>query len=123
MLIIYRLTFHPLAKYPGPFLAKITSYYDAYYGWTGHRHQEKFRCQQKYGDIFRFGPNFLIIQTPEALREVYLHAKQRYVRKGDNYYILYDKETSATAFTVEEDQHAFQRRVMAHAFSEQALKE
>lgn len=121
-MIVYRLTLHPLAKYPGPFLAKITSHYDAYQSWSGHRHQDQFRCQQKYGNVFRYGPNFLVIQTPEALQELYLHAKQRPVRKADNYYMSYDRGTTSTAFTVNKDHHAFQRRVMSYGFSEHALK-
>jgi hypothetical protein len=47
--IVYRLTLHPLANYPGPFLAKITDIYLAYHAYKGDRHLEFFRCHEKYG--------------------------------------------------------------------------
>lgn len=121
-MISYRLTLHPLAKYPGPFLAKITSLYDAYQGWHGHRYQDQFRCQQKYGNVFRYGPNFLIIQTPEALQELYLNAASRPVRKADNYYMNYTRGKVSTAFMIDKKEHVNKRKVLANAFSERALK-
>lgn len=47
--IVYRLTLHPLAKYPGPFLAKITDIHLAYHAWRGDRHLQFYRCHEKYG--------------------------------------------------------------------------
>jgi hypothetical protein len=49
LVITYRLTLHPLAKYPGPFLAKITDIYLAYHAWKGDRHLEYYRSHEKYG--------------------------------------------------------------------------
>lgn len=50
--IIYRLTLHPLAKYPGPFLGKVTAWYDTYHAWKKDRHLDQQRCQQRYGMSF-----------------------------------------------------------------------
>lgn len=47
--VVYRLTLHPLAKYPGPFLAKITDIHLAYHAWRGDRHLQFYRCHEKYG--------------------------------------------------------------------------
>jgi hypothetical protein len=44
------LTLHPYAKYPGPLLAKLTSFYATYYAYTGDMHLDIERCHQKYGE-------------------------------------------------------------------------
>lgn len=46
---IYRLYFHPLSKYPGPFLAKITNAHQTLHAYRGDRHLELFRQHEKYG--------------------------------------------------------------------------
>lgn len=48
-LVVYRLCFHPLAKYPGPFLAKITDVHQLYHAWKGDRHLEFWRMHERYG--------------------------------------------------------------------------
>jgi hypothetical protein len=50
--VVYRLTLHPLAKYPGPFLAKITDIHLAYHAWKGDRHLQFYRCHEKYGTCY-----------------------------------------------------------------------
>ena len=50
-LCIYRLFFHPLSKYPGPFLAKITNARAAYYGIIGDHHLDVAECHKRYGTI------------------------------------------------------------------------
>ncbi|KZL67682.1 benzoate 4-monooxygenase cytochrome P450 [Colletotrichum tofieldiae] len=44
--LIYRLWLHPLAKYPGPLLARITNLYSAYHAWRGDIHRD---IHLKYG--------------------------------------------------------------------------
>jgi hypothetical protein len=55
VLAIYRLTLHPLAKFPGPKIAAATRWYEFYYDVVpsrstgGHYHHEVERMHEKYG--------------------------------------------------------------------------
>lgn len=60
---IYRLTFHPLAKFPGPKLAAITSLWAAYYDLRKNPSLAKKlpALHDKYGPIVRTFPNGTIV--------------------------------------------------------------
>lgn len=51
---IYRVYFHPLAKYPGPFWAKVTTLYDFYQAWSEHRAHNFLALHRKYGWWYPF---------------------------------------------------------------------
>lgn len=121
-LVIYRLTLHPLAKYPGPFLARITSWYDVYHCYRKDRHVDQYRCQQKYGKVFRYGPNYLVMNTTEGLKDIYANGKTNNVQKSKMYSFLHEKGSCSTHTAIDRDLHAFKRRVLGQAFSEQALR-
>ena len=118
---IYRVYFHPLSKYPGPFLAKLTDLYSTYHAWKGDRHLEFWRCHEEYGPIVRFGPNSLSFNTNTALKDIY--GFKANVRKSDFYSAFpATKDAYSTHSAIDRAQHARKRRVLSHAFSDAAIK-
>lgn len=55
--IFYRLYLHPLAKYPGPFWAKISDLPSYYYTLKQDRHVWLLKLQQQYGAFFTSSRN------------------------------------------------------------------
>lgn len=119
-LVIYRIFFHPLAKYPGPLLAKLTDAYMLYYAWRGDRHLEFWRMHEKYGKFVRFGPNALSANSNTALKEIY--GFRANVRKAE-FYDAFVHPAPNTHNARDRDLHARKRRVLSHAFSDGAIKE
>ena len=119
--VVYRIFFHPLSKYPGPLLAKVTDLYSTYHAWKGDRHLEFWRCHEQYGPIIRFGPNSLSFNTSSALKEIY--GFKANVRKAD-FYLAFPatKDSFSTHSAIDKVAHARKRRVLSHAFSDAAVK-
>ncbi|KAK6065107.1 cytochrome p450 [Seiridium cupressi] len=78
-LVIYRLYFSPLAKFPGSRLAAATSWYEFYYDWwlDGRFVFEVERLHNKYGPIVRINPNELSIRDPSFYNEIYVSESKR----------------------------------------------
>ena len=54
--LMYRLSpFHPLAKYPGPAIAKTSKLWAAYIGSKGGLHRYYKSLHERYGDVVRVG--------------------------------------------------------------------
>jgi hypothetical protein len=119
--IVYRLTLHPLAKYPGPLLARITDLYLAYYAYKGSRHLAFHRAHVQYGSYVRLGPNLLSVNTPTGLKTIYGFRSN--VRKA-SFYEAFPSTPKAVSVhsAIDKAQHARKRRVMSHAFSDSAIK-
>lgn len=75
LVIVYRLTLHPLAKFPGPKLAAASQAYEAYYDlWYkgGGEFSPKIRnLHKKYGPIVRISPIELSINDAEFCAMLY----------------------------------------------------
>jgi D-serine deaminase-like pyridoxal phosphate-dependent protein len=64
----YRLSpFHPLAKYPGPVLARVSRLWAAQGVIRGYQHLESHELFARYGDVVRTGPNHLIMRNASAI--------------------------------------------------------
>lgn len=52
-IVVYRLHFHPLSRYPGPFWARITSFPSYWHTLRQDRHIWLWRLQEEYGKCRR----------------------------------------------------------------------
>ena len=119
----YRLFFHPLRQFPGPWAAKLTKWVDFYHTAPGKRHEWLPSLHEKYGDIVRIGPNELSFSNPGAVK--YLHGPQgARLRKGPYYDTKPWKTTDGTSMagTRDWEDHRIRRRIWDHGFSQKALK-
>lgn len=76
VVIVYRLHFHPLAGVPGPKLAAVTGWYEAYYelfhrGLGGQYTFHIGELHVKYGPIVRISPREVHIDDPEFYSTIY----------------------------------------------------
>ncbi|KAJ3515892.1 hypothetical protein NLJ89_g1470 [Agrocybe chaxingu] len=62
-ILLYRASpWHPLAKYPGPLLCKLSKFYLAFKAARGGKQHIYYKnLHEKYGNVVRVGPNELII--------------------------------------------------------------
>ncbi|KIW17543.1 hypothetical protein PV08_04737 [Exophiala spinifera] len=117
--VVYLRYFHPLSKYPGPFLASVTNFWKFYQYSTLRFPNTLIKLHEKYGPIVRIGPNDLDFNYPEAIAPIYKTGKK--MPKG----VFYNAFTSFVPNifgTTDEHHHALRRRQTAHAFSVNALK-
>ncbi|KAK2603236.1 hypothetical protein N8I77_009707 [Diaporthe amygdali] len=119
--VVYRLYLHPLAKYPGPFWAKITSFPSYWHALKQDRHLWLFQLQEEFGSTFRYAPNSILINTPNAFKAIY--GPKGNVKKGV-FYLVWPRnvDTLTTLNVIDTEIHGRKRRVLNHSFSDRALR-
>ncbi|KAH8691695.1 benzoate 4-monooxygenase cytochrome P450 [Phaeosphaeriaceae sp. PMI808] len=118
---IYNLFFHPIAKIPGPFLARISLWPSFYHAYKGDRHVWIWQQFERYGPRFRAGPNIVLFRTPAAHNDIYNHKAN--VRKSSFYDALVrHNDDRNTLNTTNVALHAQKRRSLSLAFTEQPIR-
>ncbi|KAK7442889.1 hypothetical protein CaCOL14_011107 [Colletotrichum acutatum] len=69
--LTYNVLFHPLARVPGPFLAKLNDFWHAYQLYTDMRHETLCKLHDQYGPLVRLGPSTISVNTTEGYQKVY----------------------------------------------------
>lgn len=69
--ILYWRYIHPLAKYPGPFLASLTDIWQSYQFLTLRQPYHLTELHERYGPIVRYGPDKLSITEEAAIPAIY----------------------------------------------------
>lgn len=120
-LVVYRIWFHPLSKYPGPKLQAAWYLPHLYHNHVvGDGVRRVARQHVKYGPIVRIGPNHLSIDGSIGWKDIYAHhAGKEEFRKS----VVPTPGADQTLIVAPKDAHRRMRRQLAHAFSDAALIE
>ncbi|KAI9447575.1 high nitrogen upregulated cytochrome P450 monooxygenase 2 [Lactarius indigo] len=115
--LAYRLSpLHPLAKYPGPVIAKSSKWWAAYLGGEGDWHRYCKNLHDHYGDIVRIGPNALSIRDPSLIPTI---LGKGGLPKGP----YWDNRPQSVVAQRDPIKHMNQRKPWNRAFSSAAIKE
>jgi len=123
-LALYRLYFHPLRRIPGPKLYAVSGLPLAVNNqFRGLFNRDVLKFHEKHGDIVRTGPNQLSLNG-NFWPEVFGLARsgKPEFSHWDDFYQHGDK-SNQSLFPADKENHRRQRRVIAHAFSDAAVKE
>jgi cytochrome P450 len=121
-LVIYRLFFHPLHKYPGPTLAALTEGYEAYYNLIkqGGLVKEIAKLHRVYGPVVRIGPNVLHFNNRQAYHDIYTNGTT--LTKDPGFYRTGGAYQIQSSIVVCDAQEAKTRRsILGQAFSRRAV--
>ncbi|KAL2794802.1 cytochrome P450 [Aspergillus keveii] len=92
---LYRIYFHPLRKYPGPSVARFTSWWGVWKLARGaNRYQLHDELHRRYGDIVRIAPNYISVNRVDALAVFYGAGTQ--CGKSHTFYNLKDVKSLQT---------------------------
>jgi cytochrome P450 len=121
-LYIYRLFFHPLARFPGPKLAALSLWYEFYFDALKHG-QYVFRIKEmhdEYGPIVRISPDELHINDPDFIPEL-MPTTGRKTEKYPRVLQLFGFSEAAIT-TKDHDMHRMRRASMSRMFSKESVR-
>ncbi|KAK9422863.1 hypothetical protein SUNI508_04530 [Seiridium unicorne] len=117
-ILIYRGYFHRLGKFPGPFAARLSSF------WTVRKSSGEFKfhrnleaLHRQYGDFVRIGPRLLSINRADALPELMALNKGVWWSHTGN-----DHTKLSFSLSRSPEDHKQRRRPWEQAFSTQSLE-
>jgi cytochrome P450 len=121
----YNLYLHPLAKFPGPRLNSMSPLPGIYSLLRGRLPLDNKLLHDKYGSVVRVSPNELAFNSAQAWEDIYGHRQGRPNMHKDPIHVgSVDPLPGASTLTMaDDDNHARQRRALAHSFSTKALLE
>ncbi|KAI2609364.1 cytochrome P450 [Hypoxylon fragiforme] len=116
----YQLLLHPLRNYPGPLIAKFTNAYAGYFAVKRNIHLEIWRNHQKYGPVFRLGPDRLVFSTAPALRDIYQNER---VTKPPIYLATQSQSNAHSTWnSLDRDMHRRKRKLVGRATTEASMR-
>ncbi|KAK1963578.1 averantin oxidoreductase [Colletotrichum sublineola] len=122
-LAIYNIYFHPLSKYPGPRLAAATPWWTAYSLFRGCTPFDLLELHNRYGPVVRTAPDTLSYIKAPQWKEIYGHKQigQPEFSKDEKYHA--SLKSVPLIINADREYHSYVRKLLAHGFSEKAMRE
>jgi cytochrome P450 len=122
--VVYRLLFHPLAKFPGPRWNAVTSVPYLLATFAGDQPRYLHRLHEIHGDVVRTTPNTLSFSSPDAAREIYSgRPGVPELRKDPHFYTKAVSGAYSILTTPSHADHVRYRRLLNPGFSDRAIRE
>ena len=121
--IFYNLLLHPLRTYPGPLLARATLLVYQKQILNGHPHLWLQDLHRIYGPVVRCSPNILSFIEPEVWKDVYGYKATSFLKDIKHFYGPDAYGSPPGLMRADNVNHAHQRKLVSHAFSDKALKD
>lgn len=119
---VYRITFHPLASYPGPKIAALTRLWYVYHLINGTLVQEVRRLHGLYGVVIRVAPDELAFTSSDGWKDIYGFRRGKPEMSKDTPWYK-DAAAGMGIVSANREKHAYYRRLMSRGFSDAALQE
>ncbi|KAF7377746.1 hypothetical protein MSAN_00197600 [Mycena sanguinolenta] len=120
-IVAYRLSpFHPLARYPGPVIAKVTKLWSTWKTAQGYKYLWHKELHDKYGPYVRTGPDELSVIDATAVCQILNFGgleKGRYYESGRH------KDTPPTIVSLSGEAHTARRRAWNRALTSACIRE
>ncbi|KAH6985234.1 putative cytochrome P450 [Ilyonectria destructans] len=120
--ILYMRYFHPLARFPGPFIASISNVYYARSMLSGSHHRNMLKLHGQYGPIVRLAPNELSFSSLSSRDDIYGFKAARRFLKSPLYDGFVNGNEPSLVGIRDPILHGKKKRFLSHAFSTKALK-
>jgi hypothetical protein len=122
---VYRLYFSPLSKFPGPKLNAVSPIPSIISLLSGRGPFDTKLMHDKYGPVVRVSPNELHFNTAQSWQDIYGHRNGHVnFHKDPSHVGSVEPVIGVSTLTMSDDEnHARQRRALAHSFSQKALSE
>ncbi|KAK6597436.1 benzoate 4-monooxygenase cytochrome p450 [Botrytis cinerea] len=119
--VIYRLYLSPIAKFPGPKLAALTSWYEIYFNVVrdGQWLWEIKRMHEEYGPIVRINPFELHINDVDYYDELYAGNTRR--REKYPWFVNAGGSPGSSFETIGHDLHRLRRNAVNSFFSKRSI--
>ncbi|KAJ5901463.1 sterigmatocystin biosynthesis P450 monooxygenase stcL, partial [Penicillium taxi] len=123
--LVYELLLSPLAQYPGPRLWALSYLPSQLSLMRGRHHLKMLALHDRYGSVVRTGPTTLSFNTAQGFRDIYgFRPGVSQFPKDPKVYgsSLMPTRDAVGGFLSNKD-HSRQRRILAHGFSDRAIRD